>query len=164
MSKKLLQIDTDWANHPLVAENLVDILSTKQKALLTPVLINSNNVDGIRKSFVELYRKTNSLFSPLTFRYSFGVNISKKRNVTIVPLYYLEKDVNMMLNDYKIITHVEHIKPTGASWEEEVYAKLKYFAFDDCEKAVHKLIKTKDKNGIYRGWECEEMFKDNPVR
>ncbi len=162
--KKRLKISEEWAKHPLVAEHLVDTLSNNQKDVMTPVLINSSNIDGIRKSFVQLFRTTNKLFTPLSFRYSYSVNISGRRNVTIMPLYYLEKDINILLNDYKIVTHIDHLVPQYADWEEEVYESIKFFNSLECDKAVHKLVKVQDSEGIYHGWECKEMFKDKPVK
>jgi hypothetical protein len=164
MSKKSLKLSREWAEHPLVADKLVDTLSNNQKDVMTPIIINSNNIDGIRKSFVELFRKTNLLFSPLTFRYSYSFNISGRRNITVVPLYYLEKDINSLLNDYKIVTHIDHLVPTGSKWEEEAYENIKFFSSLECEKAIHKLVKVKDSEGLYHGWECKELFKDKPVK
>jgi hypothetical protein len=164
MSKKLLKLSDEWKKHPLVLENIPEGLSKNQRDMLTPVVINSNNVEGLRTGFLELFRKTNILFSPLTFRYSYAFNISGRRNVSAVPLYYLEKDINEMLSKYKIVTHINHLVPTGDSWEEEAYKNIKYFHDLSCEKAAHKLIKVKDSDSLFHGWECKELFKDKPVK
>ena len=160
--KKLITLTDDWSLHPKVMEHTPPLLSQNQKDLLTPILINSSSIEGIRRSFLELFRKTNSLFSPLSFRYSYSFNVSGKRNITVVPKYYLEKDLNMMLNDYKIVTQISHIIPEGKDWEEEAYEHIKYFSGTAAQTAF-KLVKTHCDDGTYRGYECKEIFKDKPV-
>jgi len=163
-SKKLLKISGEWAKHPLVAARLVDTLSSKQKDVMTPVIINSSNIEGVRKSFVQLFRDTNKIFTPLSFRYSYSFNINGKRNVTIMPLYYLEKDINILLNDYKIVTHIDHLVPQYTDWEEEVYEAIKYFSNPNADKIYNKLISVRDSEKVYHGWECKELFPDKPVK
>lgn len=161
--RKKMSLTKEWLEAPKVVEFLESLgeVSDNQRKLLTPVIINSNNIDAIRRSFLELYRKTGKAFSPLSFRYSFAIDVKGGKNVTIVPFYYLEKDVEMMLSKYKIVTHLGAIKPMGTDWEQAVYAKLKYFHVP-CEEAVSKLITTKV-DGKYAGWEFKEIFKDSEV-
>jgi len=159
---KRLILSDKWSEHPKVAEQFLDGMSQNQKDLLTPILISSSNIDGIRRAFLEFYSKTNSLLTPLSFRYSFSVSLSGKRSVTIIPKYHLERDLNKLLDDYKILTKIDHIVPTGAAWEEETYQLLKYFKLP-CQKAVHKLITT-EYDGLYYGYEFKEIFKDKPVK
>jgi len=159
---KLLNISDEWSNLPIVNKHLKDSLSKNQRDLMTPIVINSNNIDGFRRAFVELFKQTGLLFSPLSFRYSYSFNVSGKRNVTIVPKYYLEKDINIMLSKYKIVTHVAQLVPTGADWEVQALEAVKFFEGDGAS-TYHKLIKTRVGTDEFIGWECKELFQDKPV-
>jgi hypothetical protein len=162
MSKSTIKISDDWAKHPVVEEILSEYtLKKSQRDLLTPVLISSANIDAIRRSFVEFYRKTGLLTSPLSFRYSYSVSLKNKRGVTIIPKVYLERDLTRLLQDYKIVTNTDMIVPTGADWEIQTYEFMSYFELP-CKAASHKLVKTRV-GGVYVGYEFKEVFKDKEI-
>lgn len=162
MSKKLIKISRLWAKRPEVAGNLVDTLSQNQKDVMTPVLITSKSFEVIQRSFLEMYRIKGTIYSPQTFRYSFALNAGGKRNVSVVPLYYLEKDLNMLVDKFNIITNTATIAPSGDAWEDAVYDNISFYS-GSCEETAHKLIKVLDSTGAYRGWEVKEIFKDKAV-
>ena len=162
MSKKLLKLSRLWAKHPVVSGHLVDTLSENQKDVMTPVIIDAKRFEVIQRSFLDMYRIKGTIYSPQTFRYSYAINAGGQKNVSIVPLYYLEKDLNMLHEKFGILTNISGIVPSGESWEEAVYDKLEYYS-GNCEETAHKLIKVRDSTGAYRGWSVKEIFKDKVV-
>lgn len=158
-----IELSQEWYSLPKVKDILeVYTLSQNQKDLMTPVIINSANIAGLRRSFLELFKKTGVLFSPLSFRYSYSISVAGKREYTIIPKYYIEKDINMMLDKYKIVTHLDRLVPSNSKKELDVLDKLSYFDGDG-NSTYHKLIKTTIEFDRFIGWEFKELFPDKPI-
>jgi hypothetical protein len=150
----MIKLDRSWQERCTFPEGATQ----KQKDILTPVILNADTTDTIRKTYAQIFKQTGAIFSPLIFRYSFAIRTKAgKKNVAIVPLYYLEKDLNIALKDYKIVTHVGHIVfDDSLEWLKEADNKVKFFQ-GNCEDVFDKLILTKIGSTCH-GWEVKEKF------
>jgi len=149
----MIKFDKSW----MEAVEFPEGATEKQKKLLTPVVLTSDTITDIRNTYAQIFRATGEIFSSLILRYSYAIKIKNARkNITIVSLYYLEKDLNIALKDYKIVTHVQHIKNDDSKLIKEALSKVKRFELN-CEDAYDKLIVTKI-NGKCFGWEVKEKF------
>ena len=158
-------LDSGWSEVEPIQEFLTEHFlntSKNQRDLLTPIFINSTTLEILKDAYTQLFKQTGNLYTPLAFRYSYAFRVQNK-NVMATTKYHLEKDFNLMLNKYKIVTHTETLKLTGAKWEREAYEQLKWFT-GDAVQAVNKLITCKGKDNTYLGWYFKELFPDNPVR
>ena len=159
-----ITLDSSWINYPTIKvkhDSYTQKLSAKQLKLLTPVFINSTTLEILKDAYLQLFRKSGTIYTPNAFRYSYSFKV-KGKNIMATTLYHLEKDFNLMKDRYGILVHLETLKLTGASWEAVAYSELNWFDLD-CEKAQHKLIKTKSEE-TYLGWFFKELFPDREVK
>lgn len=158
-------LDSTWGEVEEVQEFITsNFLNTskKQRDLLTPIFVNSTTLEILKDAYTQLFKQVGHLYTPSAFRYSYSFRVQNK-NIMATSKYHLEKDFNLMLSKYKIVTHTETLKLTGAKWEREAYKKLLWFK-GDASQAVNQLITCKSKDGSYLGWHFKEIFSDNPVR
>ena len=163
MSRLLL--DPSWSAEKLIVDRIGELflnLSTAQRALMTPVFVNSTTLEILKDAYLQLFKQSGVIYTPSAFRYSYSFRVADK-NIMATTKYHLEKDFNLMKDRYNIVIHAETLKLSGAKWERAAYDQLRWFE-GTAAQAVNKLITCKGKDAKYYGWYFKEVFPDNPVK
>lgn len=154
-----------WSDVPQVITRLEEVgavLSTAQKKLQTPILVNSTTLEILKDAYMQLFKRSGTLYTPSAFRYSYSFRV-KGKNIMATSKFHLERDFNMMKTKYNIDVHHATLQLTGTAWEREAYKNLKWIS-GNCKQTAFKLIKTKGADGLYYGWEFPEVFSDRPAK
>jgi hypothetical protein len=152
-----------WLEHPTTAK--AHLLHGKhwsdmQKQFLTPVALNTTQINELKSVYNESTRKLGFVYSVPMFNLSTSVKF-KGATWMITSAGLIEHYHKHMLTNFSIGLPLAKLK-TPQKFAFEVLDKHIKFWKGDCEDAQFRMIKIKGDNGLYYGYKIiDEYF---PVR